>query len=248
MRVSFLVAGVQRGGTTSLDAWLRQHPSVCMANRKEVHFFDSDDHFRSPPDYRGYHRLFSPREDALCGESTPIYLYWADAARRIWQYSPLMRLIVLLRCPAEWAWSHWRLERSRGAEALAFSEAIRQESERSRAALPAQHRVFSYTDRGFYGEQIRRLRRFFPDEQLLFVKSENFFADPQRELDRICGFLGIGSMRFDVREQHQQSADCGVMPAADRAYLRASCSATTPRRWRPCWGGGPGLAGVIGCG
>ena len=59
---------------TSLDAWLRQHPSVCMASREEVHFFDNGELFRSPPNYPRYHLMFSPRWNVRYGESTPIYV------------------------------------------------------------------------------------------------------------------------------------------------------------------------------
>lgn len=40
--VDFFIAGVQKGGTTALDAMLRAHPALQMAARKEVHFFDKD--------------------------------------------------------------------------------------------------------------------------------------------------------------------------------------------------------------
>ena len=40
-RIDFIIAGVQKAGTTSLDAYLRQHPDICMAKKKEPHFFDT---------------------------------------------------------------------------------------------------------------------------------------------------------------------------------------------------------------
>ena len=33
-RIDFMIAGVQKGGTTSLDAYLRQHPGISMAKKK----------------------------------------------------------------------------------------------------------------------------------------------------------------------------------------------------------------------
>ena len=40
--IGFIICGTQKGGTTALDRYLRLHPEICMANKKEVHFFDSD--------------------------------------------------------------------------------------------------------------------------------------------------------------------------------------------------------------
>jgi hypothetical protein len=81
-----------------------------------------------------------------------------------------------------------------------------------------QHRVFSYTDRGFYCEQIRRLWRFFPREQTLFLKTEDLRTRPQESLDRVFDFLGV--RRQSVEPQVVESSSySSEMDAADRARL-----------------------------
>lgn len=37
-RIDFIVVGAQKAGTTTLDAYLRQHPNIQMGAQKEVHF------------------------------------------------------------------------------------------------------------------------------------------------------------------------------------------------------------------
>jgi hypothetical protein len=195
-KVDFLIAGTQKGGTSALDAYLREHPAICMANRKEVHFFDNERIFSQQEiDYAVYHALFSPRPlQKLLGEATPIYMYWYDAPRRIWQYNSAMKLIIVLRNPIERAFSQWNMERNKNADSLLFYEALQCESERRREALPYQHRVFSYIDRGFYVEQLRRLWTYFPKNQTLILRHEEFRAEPDETLDEICRFLGVESM------------------------------------------------------
>lgn len=150
----FLVVGAQKSGTTALDHFLRQHSSVEMAATKEAHFFDDEIVFsKSDVDYSFYYQYFALSANAQArGEVTPIYLYWDKAARRIWEYNPKIKLIAILRNPIERAFSHWNMERDRGAESLPFMQAIQSEAERCREALPLQHRVYSYLDRGFYSE------------------------------------------------------------------------------------------------
>jgi len=205
MKVDFVICGTQKGGTTALDAYLREHPQICMANGKEVHFFDNEQVFAEKRvDYAHYHAAFSPTPShQFIGEATPIYMYWHDATRRIWQYNPEMKVIALLRNPIERAYSHWNMERSRNVEPLSFWEALQAEPQRGREALPFQHRVYSYIDRGFYLEQIRRLWRYFPKQNILIMKSEFLKEQPTAALQEVCQFLGVAPLKSVVpREVH----------------------------------------------
>jgi hypothetical protein len=207
-KVNFLICGTQKGGTTSLDSYLRQHPEICMAEYKELHFFDSEKNFLYPnPDYSVYHDAFQPSTDqVILGETTPAYMYWYSAPKRIWEYNPQMKLILLLRNPIERAYSHWNMQRERGYDELPFVEAIKAEENRRRDSLPFQNRRFSYLDRGFYSEQINRLRAFFPDEQILILKSESLSQDPQQTLQEIYNFLGVTVVKNTEVFTHQARA------------------------------------------
>lgn len=202
--VNFLICGTQKGGTTALDGYLREHPQICMANSKEVHFFDNEDLFRrGDPDYSIYHSNFSPASShKIIGEATPIYMYWQDSPGRIWRYNSNMRLIVLLRNPIERAYSHWNMERYRNAESLSFWDAIKNERKRCREALPYQHRVFSYVDRGFYLHQLIRIWHYFGEDNVLVLKSENIKNRPQEALAKIYEFLGVDKLIVTPRVEH----------------------------------------------
>ena len=80
-RIDFIIAGVQKAGTTSLDAYLRQHPDICMAKKKEPHFFDTRPPTGIRPlDYWLYHRHFdwkAWRDGCMLGEATPI-ISWVE--------------------------------------------------------------------------------------------------------------------------------------------------------------------------
>ncbi|HZR78058.1 MAG TPA: sulfotransferase domain-containing protein, partial [Chthoniobacterales bacterium] len=149
MRVDFVIGGTQKGGTSALDSFLRQHPGICMpTTRKELHFFDREEDNR---DYKAYHANFQPQpQHRVTGEASPIYMYWETAPYRIWKYNPNMKWILALRNPVERAFSAWNMETKRGKEKLSFAQAIEKEADRCREALPLQHRVYSYVDRGLY--------------------------------------------------------------------------------------------------
>jgi Sulfotransferase domain len=192
VQVDFVIGGTQKGGTSALDSFLRQHPEICMPEtRKELHFFDKEENFTRKPNYKKYHEHFEPRSQRVIGEATPIYMYWNSAPYRIWQYNPAMKWILVLRNPVERAFSAWNMETKRGAEQLSFEDAVDRESERCREALPLQHRVFSYIDRGFYAAQLRRLLNIFGRENCLCLLNEELRTDHQQTLRRVFDFLGV---------------------------------------------------------
>lgn len=227
-RVSFLVAGVQKGGTTTLFDYLREHPQLQLAACKEVHFFDDDagvDWGR--PDYGRYHAAFDPADGRQRGEATPIYIYWPGSLERIAAYNPGMRIILLFRDPVQRAWSQWRMEHARGFETEPFAFAIREGRERVTRdrVTPGWHRVFSYVERGFYGQQLRRLFALFPRENVLLLRSRDLKRDPDVTLRRICRFLDVAEPggRFGYRELNVGTgrAAGATIDAEDELYLRS---------------------------
>jgi hypothetical protein len=190
--VTFLIGGVQKGGTTALYDYLRETPEVALSRTKEPHFFDDDARDWASPDYAAYHAQFDDPSGRPSGEATPIYLYWPNCLERIAAYNPAMRLILALRDPVERAWSHWRMEYARGAEALPFARAVREGRMRLFDGEPwGFHREWSYVERGFYGEQIERLFAIFPREQVLILKSEDLRADPGPAMAKLRAFIGL---------------------------------------------------------
>jgi hypothetical protein len=219
MKVDCVIAGAQKSGTTTLQKFLSQHPSVHMASIKGTHFFDTEHHFSNAAvDYSAYHSFFSPQpHHRLIGEATPIYSFWEPAARRIWEYNPDMKVIVVLRNPIDRAYSHWNMERSRKREQLIFEEALMLEGERAHAALPLQDRHFSYVARGFYTEQLRRLARYFPSAQRLVLRMEDVLNPGTETADRIWNFLGL------------QSPGPLPLPHANQRHYTAPMAAATRR-------------------
>ena len=220
-RLSFLVCGAQKSGTTALAAYMRKHPGIHLPKAKELHFFDDETQAWPEPDLNALHSHFqTAHTNQVWGEATPISLYWDPAAERIWRYNSAIRLIVILRNPIERAYSHWAMEHRRGNDPLAFDLALRQEEARCREALPLQHRVFSYVDRGYYSYQLRRLWRFFGREQVLVLRQDDLRHSPEVCLERIWQHLGIPSgPPITPLERHNGEYTC-PMPPACRQQLR----------------------------
>lgn len=79
------------------------------------------------------------------------------------------------------------METKRRRETLSFQEAATEIGRiRVRETPTGRHRVFSYVERGFYANQIERLLKYFPREQLFFVRTDRLW---HREMQ---GFYTVG--------------------------------------------------------
>ena len=199
----FLIIGTMKGGTTSLYDYLCRHNKVETAFRKEVHYFDGN-YTRGAPWYRGNfptrRQLQRLGQGAVTGEATPYYLYHQAAAERIAGLVPRASLIAVLRDPADRAISHYFHSVRTGMDTRPIRQAFAEENAYVQAEekhvlrddyTSDQHRMWSYVARGHYAQQLEEYFKRFSRKQMLILKSEELFADPQMAVREVTDFLGI---------------------------------------------------------
>lgn len=194
----FAIIGAPKCGTTFLYHLLAEHPLVRPAAFKELHYFD----LLHDKGEQWYRRCFpSPRhkdgQKTITGEATPGYLDHPDAPERMAAVAPQVRLIALLRNPVDRAYSGYHFFRSRqGRVTNEFDK-------HARAALedPLRSRMLS---RGIYVDQLAAWSKVFAREQMLVLKSEEFFEDPRRTLDVVLNFLDLPAWEPEASELGQK--------------------------------------------
>ena len=199
-QLGFMIIGVQKGGTTALYRFLRQHPEIGMPTRKEVHLFDAPEYSSNwTPEQidERYRPFFEHSVGArIRGEGTPIYLFFPEIARELERYNPKLKLIVLLRDPVERAISHYYMEKNRDAEHLPLWLALLSEPFRVHRCKDARTpgsamRVGTYRRRGLYSLQLRNLYLSFDRDQVLIVHNADLLERHDAVLRRIFAFLGV---------------------------------------------------------
>ena len=201
LKPSFIIIGAQKAGTSSLFNYLGQHPDITLPSKKELHFFD----VQYDKGIEWYESLFPEGinyENQITGEASPYYLFHPLVPEYVRYHYPGIKLIILLRDPVDRAYSHFQMERKRGTEPLAsFVHAVELEVERIyeeeqkilRGEIQSRTRFqnWSYMKRGLYGQQLQRWLGFFPREQFLIIRSEDFFSSTLLWMQQIHTFLGI---------------------------------------------------------
>ncbi len=215
----FLVIGAARSGTTSLHRYLGQDPQVFMSEKKEANyfvFFGSDSPFVGPADVRAlnprsvytreeYEDLFSEAGSALAvGESSPTYLDTPEAAQRIDETLPSVRLIVSLRDPVDRAYSDFKQMRAQGWEPEAdFASALDLEEQRLEDGWGPW---YGYVRRGLYTDRLAPFRERFSDGRISVVLYDDLASDPTGTVRGLLGFLGLDwSREIDAATAHNSS-------------------------------------------
>ncbi|HEU0019385.1 MAG TPA: sulfotransferase [Thermoleophilaceae bacterium] len=184
----FVGVGAQRAGTTWWYSLITAHPGVEAFPQKECHFFDTFcDRPFDAEDVQRYRAQFRRSPGTITGEWTPRYAYDFWTPQLLQRAAPNAKILFLLRNP---------IERYRSGLALLDRQGLpRSSPEFATFAGDAAHR-------GRYAEQLRRLRNYFPAEQILVLQYERCQESPVTELRRTYAFLGLDdwSHEVDVRE------------------------------------------------
>lgn len=245
VKPTFMIIGAQKGGTTSLHKYLLQHPRLISPKKKELHFFDKAE----STNISEYNKQFPVRyfSNQLSFESTPSYLYYPLAAKRIFEYNPKLKFIVLLRNPVERAYSAWNMFRKHAG----LPEKIKVYKENSEKESSNRLYDFFYKNdfpsfetwmemelsetfvakllepsiikRGYYKKQIEHWFSYFAKEQFLFIDSEDLKNEPLEVLNKVAIFLEIEDfekLKLNLTPKHKNEYEAPISAETYRYLLK----------------------------
>ena len=193
---NFYIVGAVKSGTTSLYAYLRQHPQVFLPTMKEPHFFTQP---RPSPeqihliqyvaDIESYQHLYRGADRyPRIGDASPSYLWCEEAPERIHAVQPEARIIVILRDPVQRAYAQYLMDFNEGVLDLPFMEALQKDWARPDKGWGISQ---LYVELGRYTAQIDRYRRRFGTDRVHVCLLEDLKKTPLAVLEGIADFLEI---------------------------------------------------------
>jgi hypothetical protein len=215
IKPGLLILGAQKAGTTSLYNYLTEHPGV-IPNRswKEIRFFDLPENYRQGMGW--YLGGFPTRFEAggrMTIDASPSNLYFPQIPALIHKHlGPDIRMIALLRNPADRAYSGWKMYQSFGtnpnvapnnrliADRRSFAEAIDQEL--SGRVDPKMY-PYGYVGRGLYADQIENYYRVFDKRTLLFLDFGRLHNDLRCLLGEVTEFLALSPFTSDQMDRFE---------------------------------------------
>ncbi|HKK08845.1 MAG TPA: hypothetical protein VKA44_08180, partial [Gemmatimonadota bacterium] len=151
-----MIVGAQKAGTTSLFRYLAGHPGLAAHPQREMPYFLVDELYAA-----GYEAAFE-KYFGVGGDSGRLPLakhvmamYSQKAVDRLRGHNPEVRVVAVLRNPAERARSAYLYARRRGWEPLpTFEAALRAEPQRLAAEGWEHWRQCAYARNGQYLEPV----------------------------------------------------------------------------------------------
>jgi hypothetical protein len=195
---NLVIAGVGKGGTTSLFWYLSQHPDICASDAKEIRYFaalsegDSD----LPPidSYAAHFRHCRGERYAL--EASPQYFHGGERvveAMREVLGDP--KVILTLRDPVDRLWSQFRFVKTRFGpvpDAMTFEEYVERNERVWRDDAPLIPAIvpFWHIKGGAYADHITPwFDGFGHDFRIVFF--EDLARDPAEVIDGLASWLGV---------------------------------------------------------
>jgi hypothetical protein len=197
---NFFIVGAAKCGTTSLYAYLKQHPQVFMPVHKEPLHFARD--LEVPDvwcvrDDQKYAQLFAHAAGAdRVGESSVWYIYSKTAAQEIKSACPDAKIIVMFRDTVDMLYSlHGQHLWNCNEDIVDFEEALAAEADRrgGRRIPPEAHMPASllYSEVGRFAEQLQRYYDVFGRENVHVILFDDFVKDTPGVFRKVCDFLEI---------------------------------------------------------
>lgn len=211
-----LFVGTAKAGTTTIEHALRAHPRVGVP-RKETFYFDHDlmgngdlpypqqrqpgSIIRSEPEYRGLYTGLGTKTVVEVGTG---YLYHhAVAIPRIKSVLGTgTRIGIVLRDPAERAWSSYMHFVKDAHEPLGFRESIEREAERKAAGWDF---MWHHVEMGKYASQVEAYMNAFPNTRIFLF--EDLRQDAEGFMRGVFDLVGVEPMDLPAVEARNRSGE-----------------------------------------
>ncbi|MBL4652454.1 MAG: sulfotransferase [Flavobacteriales bacterium] len=189
----FFIIGAQRCGTTFLYNQLEAHPEISMSTpvKPEPKYFLNDQEVNKGKQFYLEKYFGNLTQEKVIGEKSTSYIEYPESGRKILNYFPNAKFIVVLRNPMDRAISNYKFSRENGIETRKLKEVFI-----DRIAIPelAQKNLsvspFDYLERGNYLQYLDKYEKVIGKGRLKIVFFEKLTSDI-KYLQKIYSELGV---------------------------------------------------------
>lgn len=219
IRANTFLVGVAKGGTTSIETFLRSQDDVYLSPIKEPTYFCNDIRNQIKSEYKKqvadvnfdvyfkknnlklmhmalvekeehYSKLFSRVcNESVIAECSTFYFPSSVAAENIYKYNPDSKIIIVLRDPVKRICSHYEMDRRIGVTSKSLSEEV--ELELSLGEHADYKNCRYYLGASDYEKHLKRYYQVFGKSNIHVILFEDLINNPKEQLGSLMQFLKL---------------------------------------------------------
>ncbi|MEZ4801896.1 MAG: sulfotransferase [Gelidibacter sp.] len=188
----YIIIGAAKCGTTSLCNYLDSHPDIQITQPKELDFFGRDG---IESKLNAYCEHFKEKNGRLIGEGSVSYMLYSElAAKQIKKYIPNVKIIAMLRNPADRFYSDFWFNINRGV--IVYKKGMFEGVINDTMQVPySPVHMMSYREslisKGNYAYHLKHYYEHFDKDQIKIIFFEDFIKDSTKVLKSVYDFLGV---------------------------------------------------------
>ncbi len=205
-KIDFFIVGAQKAGTTSLDRYLDEHPEIFLPKMKEIEYFITDSYYNQGIRYLNpfYQDIANQK---IIGMSAVQLIFLDYVPKRIHDYNPDAKIIMMFRNPIDRAYSAFWYAKRMGREPLvSFEKALeREENKKIHGFYPSLD--LTYLKHGYYAEQLKYFLKYFPKDKIYILLLDDIKKD-KNFIYPLLAWLGVNPEKGNLNTEkvHNESA------------------------------------------
>lgn len=167
------------------------------------------------------------------GEISNSYLFSDVAAENIHRDFPDMKIIMILRQPAERAYSHYLANLRDGRTTLSFREEVIHDDAKNRKGWGISH---LYYELGLYADQVQNFLKLFPRDQVRIYLFDDLKKDNKALTYDLFEFLGLDhNYSINFQEKFNEAKipkNPGIIKLITQTGLKRKIFRSLPEGWK----------------
>ncbi len=205
-KVDLFIVGCIKGGTTWLYDVLSTSPEIFSPKLKEPHYFSrikqKRPHIKHVEDFKEYLSLFESGESYKYRmDGSASYLYEKNTAKRICNYNPTAKIVILLRHPVRRAFSHYQMFLREGVLDGDFEAVIKSDY----TGGDSINESSCYIKMGLYFHQVKSYIDCFGSNVLVLSYSD-LLRSKYQLVEDVAEFIGIDFTNIEIKNEKTNAA------------------------------------------
>jgi Sulfotransferase domain len=211
--LDLVIIGAQKSYTTSLLAYLGEHPSIIAHPQQEMAYFMDDKEYQQgyKKALTHYYRGIEHAEGKKILAKNAILYTSEEGIKRLHEHNPNCKLVISLRNPVDRSYSAYLMEYNYADIDFPFSD-IKNIAEKADTTYWPYN---LFVEASNYARYLKMIYKYFPKDQVMVILCEELKENPIQVCQQVFKWIGIDDTFAPTIKVHNPT-----MKRGSKAYAK----------------------------